>query len=120
MVMRSGVRFKAKDWKLFTAAQQTKMKELAAQKRYQRSKTTVQLNNASTETTVATPSCSVATSPNSSASPDIHQLLSNSHLYQLYWSQHSHWPWCAVQGQGLETIDCCTANKDEGACISEA
>jgi hypothetical protein len=78
MVMRPGMRFKAEDWKRLTAAQQTKMKELAAQKRKQRVQTTVHLNNASTEITVATPSPSVATTRSSSASPDIRQLLSNS------------------------------------------
>jgi hypothetical protein len=50
------------------------MTELAAQKRKQHSQTTVHLNNASAETTVATPSPSVATTPRSSASPDIRQL----------------------------------------------
>jgi hypothetical protein len=65
-------------WKRLTADQKTKMKELAAQKRKQRAQTTVHLNNASTETTVATPSPHVATTPTSSASPDIRQLLSNS------------------------------------------
>jgi hypothetical protein len=72
------MRFKAEDWKRLTAAQQTKMKELAAQKRNHRAQTTVHLNNASTETTVATPSPSVATTLSSSASPEIRQLLSNS------------------------------------------
>jgi hypothetical protein len=33
MVMRPGMRLKDEDWKRLTAAQQTKMKELAAQKR---------------------------------------------------------------------------------------
>jgi hypothetical protein len=61
MVKRPGMRFKTEDWKRLTASQQTKMKELADQKRKQRSQTTAHLNNASTETTVATPSPSVAT-----------------------------------------------------------
>jgi hypothetical protein len=78
MVMMPGMRCKAEDWKRLTVAQQTKMKELAAQKRKQRAQTTVHLNNASTETTVATPSPSVAATPSSSASPDIRQLHSNS------------------------------------------
>jgi hypothetical protein len=75
MVMRPGMRFKAEDWKRLTGAQQTKMKELAAQNRKQRTQTTVHLNSASTETTVATPSPHVATTRSSSTSPDIRQLL---------------------------------------------
>jgi hypothetical protein len=75
--MRPGMRFKAEYCKRLNAAEQTKMKELAAQKRTQRAQTTVHLNNTSTETTVATPCPHIATTPSSSPSPDIRQLLSN-------------------------------------------